>query len=226
MYMVKTRATVRMNMFLFSPVRMALKSESMDGTLSGSVTRNLGPIPVHPQWPANPTRFELYPVTINKVSFPLWTISTSVTSPCPKYNLTSPMEMDNALHTGFTVCHKQVVKAGIQYTDCGHGEITSLQISGCTASPCLFTRGTDVTINIAYTANQNSTTAIWYLHAIVGVLDLDLADLIPGFDSNGCHDTPCPVTIGQNKQFTYKLNIPSTFPAPLQATLKARLIVK
>ncbi|CAG2114483.1 unnamed protein product, partial [Medioppia subpectinata] len=82
--------------------------------------------------------------------------------------------------------------AGIPFKDCGHSEVTNVAITGCTTSPCTLHKGKEVTIDIEYTANADSAKAEWSLHAIVGGLDLDLATLIPGFDRDGCKDTPCP----------------------------------
>ncbi|CAG2115871.1 unnamed protein product, partial [Medioppia subpectinata] len=69
----------------------------------------------------------------------------------------------------------------------------------------------------------DSAKAEWSLHAIVGGLDLDLATLIPGFDRDGCKDTPCPVKKGDKKKFSYKLTIPGATPT-IEADVKARLI--
>ncbi|CAG2112513.1 unnamed protein product, partial [Medioppia subpectinata] len=50
-----------------------------------------------------------------------------------------------------------------------------------------------------------------------------LATLIPGFDRDGCKDTPCPVKKGDKKKFSYKLTIPGATPT-IEADVKARLI--
>ncbi|CAG2180525.1 unnamed protein product [Oppiella nova] len=72
--------------------------------------------------------------------------------------------------------------------------------------------------------DQYSTKATWDLHAILaGGIDIDLSKLIPGFDKDGCHDTPCPVKTGETKKFSYNLTIPETTPT-IEADIKARLI--
>ncbi|CAG2110887.1 unnamed protein product, partial [Medioppia subpectinata] len=107
--------------------------------------------------------------------------------------------------------------------DCGHAEITNIDITGCTTIPCTFHKGKEVTIDIDYIANQNSTKSEFSFHAIVGGLDLDLSTLIPGFDSDGCHDTHCPIKKGGKKQFSYNLTIPMAAPT-IEAEAKLRLI--
>ncbi|CAG2178322.1 unnamed protein product [Oppiella nova] len=117
------------------------------------------------------------------------------------------------------------VSAGIPYKDCAHSEVIDVAISGCTTSPCTLHKGKEVQIDIQYKANQDTTKATWTLHAILaGGLDLDLSTLIPGFDKDGCHDTPCPVKKGETKKFSYKLTIPEATPTPIEADVKARLI--
>ncbi|CAG2115870.1 unnamed protein product [Medioppia subpectinata] len=115
------------------------------------------------------------------------------------------------------------VSAGIPYKDCGHSEVTSLEVSGCPSAPCILHKGKETTFTIKYTANQDTAKAEWSLHAIVGGVDMDLSTLIPGFDKDGCKDTPCPIKKGESKTFTYKVVIPAAAP-DVEADVKARLI--
>ncbi|CAG2109724.1 unnamed protein product, partial [Medioppia subpectinata] len=116
------------------------------------------------------------------------------------------------------------VTAGIPFKDCGQFELKSVEVSGCTTSPCTLHKGNEITININYTASADSIHTTWELHAIVGGLERDLSRLIPKFDSDGCHDTPCPIKKGETKMFTTKLTIPVSTPTPIEGDIIARLL--
>ncbi|CAG2107568.1 unnamed protein product [Medioppia subpectinata] len=116
------------------------------------------------------------------------------------------------------------VTAGIPFKDCGQSELRSVEVSGCTTSPCTLHKGNEITININYTASANSIHTTWELHAIVGGLERDLGRLIPKFDSDGCHDTPCPIRKGVTNMFTTKLTIPVSTPTPIEGDIIARLL--
>ncbi|CAG2164347.1 unnamed protein product [Oppiella nova] len=117
------------------------------------------------------------------------------------------------------------VSAGIPYKDCGHAEVSNVAITGCTTSPCTLHKGKQVTIDIDFTANQDTDKAEFSLHAIVGGLDLDLSTLIPDFDKvkDGCKDTSCPIKKGETKKFSATITIPGATPT-IEADVKARLI--
>jgi hypothetical protein len=50
------------------------------------------------------------------------------------------------------------VSTEILYLDCGSklGTVQSIDVSGCTSSPCMLTKGTTYTINIRFQANVPS----------------------------------------------------------------------
>lgn len=52
------------------------------------------------------------------------------------------------------------VFAGIPFKDCGSDgiKITNFDVSGCTALPCIFKKGNDVTVTIEATASKDFTS--------------------------------------------------------------------
>ncbi|XP_054160242.1 mite group 2 allergen Lep d 2-like [Oppia nitens] len=115
-----------------------------------------------------------------------------------------------------------VVSAGLPYKDCANKEVTNVEITGCTTSPCTLHKNQKITITIDYVGNQDTSKADWDLVAKVGELEFDLAALIPGFDKDGCHSQKCPVKKGDKVTFKYDITIPGATPE-IEAEVKAVL---
>ncbi|CAG2113082.1 unnamed protein product [Medioppia subpectinata] len=115
------------------------------------------------------------------------------------------------------------VSANIDFKDCGNSEMIKIEINGCSGSPCVIHKGVETLFTFTYKANQASVKAIWNLHAIVGGQDIDMATMVPGFDPNGCHTTPCPIAKGEVKKLVYKSTIPEYVPN-VDTLFKPRLI--
>ncbi|CAG2108690.1 unnamed protein product [Medioppia subpectinata] len=115
------------------------------------------------------------------------------------------------------------VSADIDFKDCGNKEVIKVEVSGCPNNPCIVHKGNAATITITYKANQDSAKAKWDLHAIVEGRDVDMSTLLPDFDKDGCHSTPCPIKKGEMKMFTQKSMVPDSVP-DMDAVFKPILV--
>ncbi|CAG2106749.1 unnamed protein product [Medioppia subpectinata] len=118
-----------------------------------------------------------------------------------------------------------VCVSAISFKDCGHAEVTKLDVSGCTGSgPCVLHKNTNISVTINFKANQKTSHAKWYLHAKIGGVDTDLTALLPGVDLDACHSTSCPINSGDTKQVVFKFTIPKEAPVVSDVDVTTKLI--
>ncbi|CAG2106493.1 unnamed protein product [Medioppia subpectinata] len=98
--------------------------------------------------------------------------------------------------------------SAISFKDCGHAEVTKLDVTGCTGSG----------------PYQKTSHAKWYLHAKIGGVDTDLTALLPGSDLDACHSTSCPINSGDTKQVVFKFTIPKEAPVVSDVDVTTKLI--
>ncbi|CAG2101135.1 unnamed protein product [Medioppia subpectinata] len=92
-----------------------------------------------------------------------------------------------------------------------YGDVLSLSISGCEPSkPCTLQRGHEVVIDIDYRLTQTVWAPKWTLFAKYSGGIYDLAN-IAGFDTDACHDTPCPIVSGVTQHLRFAFKLPEDF---------------
>ncbi|CAG2166337.1 unnamed protein product [Oppiella nova] len=97
-----------------------------------------------------------------------------------------------------------LASASSPYKDCGHAEIKTLDISKCSKSPCEFHLDEQVTTDIEFTANQDTTKLTFGMTVDLGSGPVDITKYMPDFDNNGCHIVKCPVKKGDPLSIVYK----------------------
>nr|ABU97461.1 group 2 allergen Ale o 2 [Aleuroglyphus ovatus] len=113
-----------------------------------------------------------------------------------------------------------VVAAGdFKFSDCGHGEVTKLDLSDCSGSHCVIHKGKEFKMSADFVANQSSEKVEIKIIAKVNGLEIP----VPGVESNGCNHMKCPVTKGQKYTFNYGISIPKLLPN-IKALVTAKLI--
>ncbi|KAI1278368.1 Mite group 2 allergen Gly d 2.02 [Halotydeus destructor] len=97
----------------------------------------------------------------------------------------------------------------ISFTDCGKGEVKWVDVSPCDNEPCMFKKGTNVTMIASIIANQDTETAS--LEVTVDILGIPVD--YPGIDSNLCDKVSCPIVTGKQYEATYVIFADDYFPS-------------
>ncbi|XP_017461212.1 PREDICTED: mite group 2 allergen Tyr p 2-like [Rhagoletis zephyria] len=113
-----------------------------------------------------------------------------------------------------------VAAAGeVKFHDCGHNEITKVEVDGCSGELCTLHKSKPVHLKSTFTANQDTTKIEL---KITGKLNgIEVA--VPGVETDGCKIVKCPLKKGQTVPFEYTFTIPAIVPAvpDTMVTLKA-----
>nr|ABG76188.1 group 2 allergen Blo t 2 isoform 4 [Blomia tropicalis] len=96
----------------------------------------------------------------------------------------------------------------VKFTDCAHGEVTSLDLSGCSGDHCIIHKGKSFTLKTFFIANQDSEKLEIKISAIMNNIEVP----VPGVDKDGCKHTTCPLKKGQKYELDYSLIIPTILP--------------
>nr|CAD32313.1 Lep D 2 precursor [Lepidoglyphus destructor] len=113
-----------------------------------------------------------------------------------------------------------VASAGkMTFKDCGHGEVTELDITGCSGDTCVIHRGEKMTLEAKFAANQDTAkVTIKVLTKVAGT-----TIQVPGLETDGCKFIKCPVKKGEALDFIYSGTIPAITPK-VKADVTAELI--
>ncbi|OTF82928.1 Group 2 mite allergen-like protein (lipid binding protein) [Euroglyphus maynei] len=113
-----------------------------------------------------------------------------------------------------------VASAGkVKFVDCGHNEVSSLDVSGCEGDYCVLHKGKPLSLDMKCTSNQDSEHLKVVISAEVDGIEIE----VPGFDQDGCHYVQCPVHKGQQYDVKYTYNVPAILPN-IKAELTAKVI--
>nr|AAQ73482.1 type 2 allergen Blo t 2.046 [Blomia tropicalis] len=96
----------------------------------------------------------------------------------------------------------------VKFTACAHGEVTSLDLSGCSGDHCIIHKGKSFTLKTFFIANQDSEKLEIKISAIMNNIEVP----VPGVDKDGCKHTTCPLKKGQKYELDYSLIIPTILP--------------
>ena len=89
-----------------------------------------------------------------------------------------------------------------------HGEVTSLDLSGCSGDHCKIHKGKSFTLKTFFIANQDSEKLEIKISATMNNMEVP----VPGVDKDGCKHTTCPLKKGQKYELDYSLIIPTILP--------------
>lgn len=109
----------------------------------------------------------------------------------------------------------------IQWKSCdasGRSKIANVSISDCEQTPiCILKKGTNVTISVAFTINEDSKTAKVVVHGIVSGVPVPF----PPDNPDGCKDSnlQCPLKNGNSYVYKTAIYIKKSYP-------KMKLVVK
>nr|CAD32314.1 Lep D 2 precursor [Lepidoglyphus destructor] len=102
-----------------------------------------------------------------------------------------------------------VASAGkMTFKDCGHGEVTELDISGCSGDTCVIHRGQKMTLDAKFAANQDTNKVTIKVLAKVAGTTIQ----VPGLETDGCKVLKCPIKKGEALDFNYGMTIPAITP--------------
>ncbi|KAI1278369.1 Mite group 2 allergen Pso o 2 [Halotydeus destructor] len=87
----------------------------------------------------------------------------------------------------------------ISFTDCGKGEIQWVDVVPCEKEPCMFKKGTNVTLTASVIANQDTDTA--KMDVTLDIFGAPVA--YPGIDGNICNKVNCPIVKGKQYNATF-----------------------
>nr|ABG76192.1 group 2 allergen Blo t 2 isoform 8 [Blomia tropicalis] len=96
----------------------------------------------------------------------------------------------------------------VKFTDCAHGEVTSLDLSRCSGDHCTIHKGKSFTLKTFFIANQDSEKLEIKISATMNGIEVP----VPGVDKDGCKHTTCPLKKGQKYELDYSLIIPTVLP--------------
>ncbi|CAF0717662.1 unnamed protein product [Brachionus calyciflorus] len=102
--------------------------------------------------------------------------------------------------------------AQITWKDCGskNGVVTSLEVEGCTATPCTLKKGTDASMLVKFNQKIASTG----VSAKVSGVILGVPIPFPLPDGNGCNlSATCPASANSDNQVALKLPILNEYPS-------------
>ncbi|RWS20870.1 Der f 2 allergen-like protein [Leptotrombidium deliense] len=98
----------------------------------------------------------------------------------------------------------------VSKTDCGKGEVQSLDIDPCTTDPCNLKAGQTVTFTLVFISNQNSTTAVLGGSASVKVPPFNYVMTLMNFPPTSlCDSISCPIVSGITYTATYTITLPN-----------------
>jgi hypothetical protein len=106
-------------------------------------------------------------------------------------------------------CHQ------IKYTDCGSGEVKSVDVVPCDADPCMFKRGETVNITAKEVPTKDAEKGELKVTVLVGGVEVDY----PGVDPDMCKYVKCPMKKGQEYTASIRLKVEDYFPE-LTMTMK------
>ena len=114
----------------------------------------------------------------------------------------------------------------IHYTDCGSkgATISEVSITPCGDGPkCILVRGQTATLNITFSAGEESKSATASVHGKVSGVPIFVPFELP--DDNACTagGMTCPVQKGSQQHYSQAIDIKSIFPA-VSALVKWEII--
>lgn len=105
----------------------------------------------------------------------------------------------------------------IAFTDCGNGEVHSVDIEPCDKEPCLFKKGTTVTVIAEGTASKGAEGGEVLVTVDLGGVEVPY----PGIEPDICKYVQCPVKQGNDYRIVYKLLVEDYFPEVSRSPKKA-----
>ena len=100
-----------------------------------------------------------------------------------------------------------------------HGEVTSLDLSGCSGDHCIIHKRKSFTLKTFFIANQDSERLEVKISHIINGYEIP----VPGVDKDGCKHTTCPLKKGQKYELDYSLII-SNFLTSLKTVTIVSLV--
>ncbi|RWS22372.1 group 2 allergen Sui m 2-like protein [Leptotrombidium deliense] len=103
----------------------------------------------------------------------------------------------------FVTCLLTITSAReIAFTDCGNGEMKSMDITPCESDPCILHKGSNVKVSMKFIPNKNSNTAM----LTIGGRANTIAITPPPITMDLCNQLKCPLTAG--KEYTIEGTLP------------------
>ncbi|XP_045188028.1 NPC intracellular cholesterol transporter 2-like [Mercenaria mercenaria] len=106
----------------------------------------------------------------------------------------------------------------VDFKDCGSlgGKINAVDVNPCDDEPCVLHQGKNVTVNVNFTALENSVGAKTVVHGIIGGVPVPFP--VPSDCCNN-RNLKCPITSGVTDIYTNAVYCSPSYP-------KIRLVVK
>lgn len=97
----------------------------------------------------------------------------------------------------------------IAFTDCAAGEVHSVDVVPCDKEPCMFKKGTNVTMTAEGVSSKGAESGELSVTIELGGVEVPY----PGIDPDICHKVKCPVVKGQHYSIQYEILVQDYFPA-------------
>ena len=101
----------------------------------------------------------------------------------------------------------------VKYADCGSTKsvVSSVDINPCDAEPCVLHKGTNVSVSIEFTPNEDVTAGKAVVHGII--MHVPAPFPLPDADLCKFSSPTCPLKAGQKYVYKNNLEVKSIYPS-------------
>jgi hypothetical protein len=103
----------------------------------------------------------------------------------------------------------QVDAMNLTFTDCGQGEVQSVDVEPCDSDPCSLSKRVEVHGKTTVITTKNAPSASIAMKIRIFGQDLP----VPGLDKDVCKITQCPIVAGKPFTIDTRLKIPGIAPS-------------